>query len=470
MFWSLLQNVGGRGITFIVMIILARLLTPEAFGLIGMLMIFIQVSQTLIIAGFGKALIQKKSPDENDYSSVFWINLAISILLYVVIFYIAPLIADFYNQPSLVKLTRVLSIVFVINSFSYVQETRLIKKMNFKTLTIIHIPSTILGGIISVFLAMNGYGVWSIVALQLVTRFFFTIQLWIYAKWKPLLFIDFYRVKKLFSFGGKLMLSEIINTIYRNVYLVVLGKFFPLASVGYYQNANNMVQYPASSFTGALASVSFPAFSSIQDDNKKLKEVYKKIIQQLIFWLSPIVIMAGILGEPLFRFIFTEKWLPAVPYFQLLCVIGILWPLNVFSLNIINIKGRSDITLKLELVKKILITISLLISVPLGIWAVIILQVVNSFMGFLLNSHFSAKYLSYPLNEQLKDILPVLLLCSGLGLLIFISNYYLQSFSDLIRTISGFGIGGLFYWIGASNLKIEPYLYFRELYRAKFKF
>lgn len=469
-FWSLLQNVGGKGITFVVMIILARLLTPEIFGLIGMLMIFIQVSQTLVIAGFNQALIQKKDTDEEDYSSVFWINLVISLLMYAILFFAAPYIAVFYEQPVLTDLARALSLVFVINAFSYVQEARLTKEMRFKTLTIIHIPSTVIGGIVSVVMAIMGYGVWSIIALQLVTRFLYAVQIWFYSKWQPLWTYKAEKVKQLFSFGSKLMLSGILNTVFQNIYLVMIGKFFPLSAVGYYQNASNIVKTPSTTFSSALNKVTFSTFSLIQDDDKRLKEGFKKIIQQVLFWLCPAFVLAGVLAEPLFRFVFTEKWLPAVPYFRILCVIGVMMPLHIYNLNIINVKGRSDLFLKLEILKKGFIVIGLIITVPIGIYAMLIFQAVSSVLMYLVNAYFSGKFINYPIPEQIKDIVPIFLLSGFVGVSVYLLDNLWLNLPDLPRLLLGAFIGVSIYWFLAKQFKIPPYLEFKHIVQTKLRF
>lgn len=468
MFWSLLQNVGGRGLSFIVTIILARILTPDIFGLIGMLAIFMQVSQALVIAGFNQALIQKKDVTEEDYSSVFWINLAVSIIIYGILFFTAPFIADFYHQPVLTKLTRALSIVFIINAFSYVQETRLTKEMHFKTLTIIHIPSIVVAGIISVVMAFMGFGVWSLIAMELVSRFIYTVQIWIYAKWKPLLSLNKTKVKSLFSFGGRLMLSSILDKVFQNIYLVIIGKFFPLSSVGYYQTAAKVVNTPSITLSNALNSVAFPVFSTIQDDNKRLKEGYKKIIKQLLFWVCPVFILSAVLAVPLFRFVFTEKWLPAVPYFRILCITGILYPLNAYNLNIVNVKGRSDIFLKLEIVKKAFTTIGIIIAIPYGIWVLLISQAANSIFSYFINSHYSGRFIQYPLLEQIKDILPTLLLSLGIGILIFFVDQAITGFSDFTRLLIGFGLGGGLYWLIVKYGKFSSYVDVATIFQSKF--
>lgn len=467
MFWSLLQNMGAGGVSFIVTIILARILTPEIFGLVGMLAIFIQVSQTLVLAGFNEALIQKKDTDEEDYSSVFWLNLTLSILIYTTLFFIAPYIAKFYHQPLLTLLCRVLTLVFVINAFSYVQEARLRKEMRFKTLTIIHIPSVGLAALISIAMAIYGFGVWSLIAMQIVSQLAYAIQIWIYAKWRPQLIFNRTKVRGLFSFGGKLMISAVLNSIYQNIYLVIIGKFFPLSSVGYYQTASKVVKTPSTTLSSALNSVAFPAFSTVQDNNKRLKEGYKRIINQLLFWICPAFVFSAVLAIPLFHLVFGEKWLPAVPFFRLLCIVGIFYPLNSYNLAIVNVKGRSDIFLKLEVIKKIITTIGVLIAIPFGIWALVGFQACNSISAYYINSHFSGKFIQYPISEQIKDILPVITLSLVIGAVILIIDRSLSFLPTWLRLIAGYGIGGGLYWFTAWFNHFSPYLEFVEIIKSR---
>jgi len=467
MFWSLLQNVGASGVSFIVTIILARILTPEIFGLVGMLAIFIQVSQTLVIAGFNEALIQKKTTDEEDYSSVFWLNLAMSLMMYALLFFTAPLIARFYHQPVLSELTRALSLVFIINAFSYVQEARLRKEMHFKTLTIIHIPSVILAAVVSIVMAVTGFGVWSLIAMQLVSRFAYAVQIWIYARWTPLITFNKAKVKKLFSFGGKLMLSAVLNTVYQNIYLVIIGKFFPLSSVGYYQTASKVVKTPSTTLSSALNSVAFPAFAAVQDDNKRLKDGYKRIIKQVLFWICPAFILSAVLAIPLFRLIFGDKWLPAVPFFRLLCIGGIFYPLSSYNLAIVNVKGRSDLFLKLEVLKKIITTIGIIATVPFGIWPLIGFQAFNAVLAYYINSHFSGRFIQYPIIEQIKDISPIIGLSILAGFATFLLDHMLTNFPDWLRLITGYSLGGALYWLIAWLNHFSPYHEFIEIINAK---
>lgn len=468
-FWSFLQKIGSRGLSFIIVILLARLLTPKDFGLVGMLMIFIQISQAIVDGGFNLALIQKKNTDEEDYSSVFYLNLASGLLLYITLFFCAPLISAFYDQPLLIDLLRVLSLVFVINAFSFVQETRLTKEIQFKKLMIVHIPSTIIGGVVSIVMAFFGFGVWSIVAMQVVTRLAYAIQIWIRSKWKPLRSFNKKRVKSLFSFGGKLFIAKIVGTLYNNIFLVVLGKFYPISSVGYYQNSNNLATTPSNTISSVISSVTFPAFATIQDDDKLLKEGYKRAIQQVFFWITPIYVFAGVLAEPLFRFVFTAKWLPAVPYFQWLCVVAIFGSLSTYNLNIVNVKGRSDVFLRLQLIRRILTGVAIFFAIWYGgIMTLLMVQAASSVFSYVLFSNIAGRFINYSFKQQLFDISGILLLSLGIGSGILLMDHYFHNLVDILRLIIGFGVGFLIYGTLVHYLKLAPYLEFRHILQTKF--
>lgn len=466
MFWSLFQNLGSKGISFIVTLFLARILTPEIFGLIGMLTIFIQVSEALVVAGFNEALIQKKDADEKDYSSVFWLNLGLGLLIYLILFLMAPFISEFYHQPVLTKLTRAFSLIFIINAFSYVQETRLRKEMRFRTLTIIHIPSAVLAAIVSIVMAFLNFGVWSIIAMQLVSQFAYAVQIWIYSKWKPLLIFERSRIKGLFSFGGRLMLATLISTVYHNIYTVVIGRFFPLSSVGYYETAGKVVRTPGNTLSNALNNVAFPAFSSIQSDNIRLKNGYKRIIKQVFFWICPVYILSGVMAVPLFHFVLGTKWLPAVPYFRLLCVTGIFYPLSSYNLAIVNVKGRSDISLRLEIIKRSITTAGIIATIPFGVWALLWFQAANSIFSYILNSHYSGLFIQYPTIEQIKDVLPVFGLSILVGFFAFWVNYFLIELPDWIRLAAGYGAGITLYWAVVRFNRFSAYIEFLQILKS----
>ncbi len=456
-FWSFGQQFGGKGIAILTTVILARLLTPRDFGLIAMLSVFISVSQGISEGGFNQALIQKKNADEEDYSSVFYINLVVSLFLYITLFFCAPLIADFYSQPELIPMTRVLSLVFVINSFSYVQKARLAKEMKFKTLMVIHLPSIIISAIVALTLAYTGFGVWSLVVQQLVQRTAYAVQIWIYAKWKPLWTFNKDKAKGLFSFGSRLMVANVFNKFYNNAYFLVIGKFFATDILGYYKASDSLTKAPTQTIANAIKAVTFPSFSSIQDDNERLKRGYKKAIQLVLFWVCPVMVLAAVMATPLFRLVLTEKWLPAVPYFRILCVIGIIIPLSDFNLDIITVKGRSDLFLKLNIVKKIILTIGIIATFPFGIWPLLIFQVCYKIFVYFFNGYFTGGYINYPVKEQLIDVIPIIGLSLGMGLLVFGLDLLIRDWTDLLRLVTGVLLSFSFYFTVAKYTHLSTF-------------
>lgn len=455
--WTSIQQFGVQGVGFVVSIILARLLDPKEFGLIAMITVFIGIGNALLNAGLGSSLIRSKEVDEEDYATVFYFNLVVSILIYLITFVSAPYISLFYEQPILTSLIRWLSLTFIINAFAIIQQTRLTKKMDFKTQTIVAIPSLIIGGIVGVFMAYQNYGVWSLIAFNLVKTIANTTQLWLYSKWKPLWVFNKEKFKFHFNFGYKLTLSSVLDTVFTNMYVIVIGKFFPIVQVGYYERANSLQMYPVGVISAVMGKVTYPLFAQIQDDNTRLKSVYKKILKLNIFILAPVLIIAGVLAEPLFRFLFTEKWLPAVPYFQILLITGILYPIHAFNLNILNVKGRSDLFLRLEILKKIIMIIVILISIKFGILGLIYGSVLTSVIAFFINTHYSGKFIDYNGWEQIKNITPMILIAIATGILVFFVDIFTTEIwqYDILRIIINGIIGMIFYVILSYIFKIN---------------
>lgn len=388
---------------------------PTEFGLIGMLSIFIGIGSSLIDSGLTSSLIRTSKPDQSDYSTVFFINIFGSFFVYILIFIFSPYIASFYNQNILDKIIKVYSLTFIINAFAGVQYTKLTKEMNFKLQMIIQIPSIVLSGILGIILAFLNYGVWSLVYMNLFQALFSTIQLWVYSKWRPSFIFDKEKLKHHFNFGYKLTLSGILDTVYNNAYNVIIGKFFSVVQLGYYTRAISLQQLPIHNISSALGKVTYPLFASIKDDNIKLRMAYSKLMQQVVFWITPVMTMMIILAHPLFLLLLGNKWIEAVPYFQILCLAGILYPVHSYNLNILNVKGRSDLFLKLEIIKKIYITIGIACAIPFGIYGLLIFQVISSVLGLIINSWYSGKLIDYPLRRQIADIMPYIYLSFIVG-------------------------------------------------------
>lgn len=386
---------------------------PEEFGLIGMIAVFMGVGQGLIDSGLTQSLIRTESPTQEDFSTVFFFNLGGSVLIYGLLYACAPLIADFYNQEILTGIIRIFGISFIITAFSTVQLTRLTKQMDFKTQLMVALPSLIGSGLLGVFLAYNGYGVWSLVWMHVCQAFLNTVQLWYRTKWRPSLVFSIEKFKYHFGFGYKLTLSGLLNTVFKNIYQIIIGKYFMASQVGFYTRASSLKQLPVTNLSNALNKVTYPLFASIQDDDARLKRVYQEIMQMVVFVIAPVLIIMGVVAEPLFRFLFTEKWLPAVPYFQVLCLVGILYPIHSYNLNVLKVKGRSDLFLQLEVIKKILQVAIIMVSIQYGIMGLIWGQLVTSVSAFFINSYYTGKYTLY-------------LLTTGMGLVAYCALGFCQ--------------------------------------------
>ncbi len=465
--WTFAQQFGNQTIGFTISLILARILLPEEFGLIGMIAIFVAIGNTLLNAGLTQSLIRSEELEEADYSTVFYFNLVSATAAYGLVYLSAPLISAFYNQPILTDIVRLYCLSFIFSAFAAVQMARLTKKMDFKTQTLIALPATLIGGVVGISLAYLGYGVWSLVWSSLLTSFLSSLQVWFYTKWKPSLIFSREKFKIHFNFGYKLTLSGLLNRIFDNIFIIIIGKYFSPAQVGFYTRAETTKQLPLSNIFNSLDRITYPMFAEIQNDDIRLKRVYKQLLQMVLFIVAPLLIFVAVLGEPIFRFLFTEKWLPAVPYFQILCVTGILYPLHAYNLSILNVKGRSDLFLKLEVIKKIVIVITILVTIPYGILALLYGQVFISLVSFFINSHYSARFIHYPALHQLRDVLPVIIIALLSGAVIYAVDLWgLYDYMDFVRILFG-GLSGIIVYLG-----LAYFLKFRslnDLYNLIFK-
>ena len=463
--WSFIQQFSGQILSFLISIVLARLLLPAEFGLIGMIAIIIAIGGALKDAGMSQSLIRTEKPEDIDYSTVFYINIIVSVLVYVIVFVSAPLVSRFYGEPQLVDLIRVLSIGIVLGAFSAVQKTKLTKEMNFKTQFLVELPSLIISGIIGVVMAYQDFVVWSIVAMQLSRNLLSTIQLWLYSKWTPKRIFSFERLKFHINFGYKLTLSSLLDVLYSNLFNVIIGRYFSTAQLGFYTRAESTENLVVQNITGAVYKVTYPLFSEIQNDDVRIKNVYKLIIQQVLFWVAPVLIGAAVMAEPLFRFVFTEKWLPAVPMFQILCVVGVMYPMHAYNLSILNVKGRSDLFLKLEVIKKLIAVSFVFLVIPYGIFALLYFQVAFSVFVFFINTYYSGKLINYKVFEQIKHISPTLLTSLAMGVIcFFIDQYFLiKIFSDFFRILTIGVVGVLSYFLMARIVQLEPFLEFLKI-------
>ncbi|MDD2284077.1 MAG: lipopolysaccharide biosynthesis protein [Paludibacter sp.] len=423
LFWSFLERMGPQGIQFVISIILARLLLPEEFGLIAMLTIFMAIAQSFINSGFGQALIQKQDVTHIDECSIFYFNILVGFLAAGLLCLVAPWIAGFYSQPLLVPLTYALSLNLIINAFGLVQTTLLTKNIDFKTQLKVSVIATAISGTIGVTMAFNGFGVWSLVAQSLSSNFFRTILLWFFNTWRPSLTFSFASLRSMFAFGSRLLASGLLDTVFQNIYLVVIGKLFSPASLGFYSRAKGLQQLPVSNISGIVSRVTFPVFSTVQDDKPRLKRGVRKALTMLVLVNFPMMIGLAIVAKPLVLVLLTEKWLSCVPYLQLLCVSGMLYPLHVINLNVLTAQGRSDLFFRLEILKKILVVIAVAVTYRWGIIVMIYGQIATSCIAYFLNAYYTGKMLDYPITEQIQDLIPSLALAGIMGLGVYALKY-----------------------------------------------
>lgn len=472
LFWSFSDLIANQGIQFIIQVILARHLVPKDFGIIGMIMVFIAISQSFIDSGFTSALIREKKPSQEDYSTVFYFNLCMAVLMYIVLFFAAGAISNFFKEPQLVAILRVLAIVIIINAFGLIQGTMLTKNINFKTQTKISVISSILSGIIAIIFAYLGYGVWSLVIRAIAIQFIQALLLCIYNRWIPSLVFKLDSFKKLFGFGWKLLVSGLIDSLYNNLYFLIIGKIFSTVELGYYTNAQKLRDTASQSITTSVQKVSYPVLSSINEDEDKdtLREAYRKIIKTAVFITFPMMFGLAVVASPLVRLIFGQKWIASIPYFQILCFAGMLFPLHAINLNILKVKGRSDLFLGLEIVKKIigLLSIAIVLFFKLGIIGLLWAAVLISYIAYFINSYYSSELLSYSTREQIKDIAPAFIAAVLMAIVVYLSGAILPD-NNLVKLIIQIIIGVLVY-AGACKIgKIKEMKTVFELLSTIFK-
>ena len=402
--WSGVDNVTQFGVGFVVSIVLARLLSPDDYGLIGIIAIFTAVCNSLIYGGFGTALIRKKEATDEDYNTVFWVNLISSLFLYAVIFLCSPLIADFFKREELIALTRVSALGMIIGALALVQQTILTKYIEFKTQTKITFIASIISGVVGISMALLGFGVWALVFQGLVSSIARTLLLWIYNKWIPNFRFSYQSFQELFGFGWKLMASGLLDTVWKQLYQVVVGKFYNPATLGQYTRANGFSELFSSNLTNVIQRVTYPVLSNIQDEKERMVVAYRKIIKITMFISSISMFALGAVSEPLLYCLIGPKWHEAATYLPLICISASTYPLHSINLNMLQVQGRSDLFLGLEIIKKVIAVGPFLIGAFVGIIPMLYTNLITTVIAFFLNSHYSGKMLGYSSWMQLKDV------------------------------------------------------------------
>ncbi len=432
--WVAVERFGQQLLQGVVFIILARLLNPTDFGLMGMLMIFFAIAQTFVDSGMGEALIREKEITDEDRSTVFWFNLFISITFYGLLYISAPWIADFYNQPQLVSLTRVMGLNVLFFAIAVVQRAEMTQQLQFKKQALAQVPAMALSGGISIWMAYAGYGVWALVAQYLLSTLLGSVLLWILSPLKIGFAWSRDSFNRLFGFGYKLLLSGLLNTTFDHIYKLVIGKMYSSATLGLYTQAQKLQQLASNNLANIIQKVSYPVLVQSGGDNAVLKSGYRKIIKLSSSVIFPCMITLAVLADPIVRVVLGTQWTGAIPFLQLLCIAGMFFHLNSINLNILKLKGRSDLFLKLEIIKKVIISISVLVGLRYGIWALLIGRVCNAGITFFINTIYTQRFINYSVKEQVMDVLNALLLSMPL-LLVGFAVYYLFDIDKLMALL-----------------------------------
>ncbi len=465
MMWTAVNKFAVQGIGFVFGIILARLLSPSDYGLVGMIGVFTGIASAFIDSGFSSALIRKPDRTEVDNSTAFYFNIVVGLVAYGLLFIAAPFIANFYSQPVLTDIVRVVGISIILNSLCIVQNALLSARLDFKTPAKISIVSILLSGIIGIIIAYRGYGVWALVIQSLSGTFISSVLVWYLAKWRPTERFSYQSFKELFGFGSKLLASGLLATIYENLYPIVIGKRYSALDLGLYSRAIGWSNLPSLSVTSIIQSVSYPVLAKIQDDDSRLKDAYRRVLRMAAFILFPVMTGMAAIADPLVRVFITDKWADSIYLLQILCFSMMWYPIHAINLNLLQVKGRSDLFLRLEIYKKIAGIIILIITVPLGLVAMCYGSVVSCVISLILNTHYTGKLLHLGFLRQMRDLLPIF----ANSVMLFAIVLFCTSFIDsrLWQLISGIALGISYYIISCMIFKINEWQEFVNIIHRK---
>lgn len=465
--WTVIDTFVLRGMSFLSTVILARWLGPEEFGILGMIAIFIAIGASIMDSGMSSSLIRMEAPQERDYSTVFLLNLGLSTVFYLLIFAGAPFIAKFYQQPILTDLVRVYALSFIIGGLSAVQLAILNREMQFQRIMKQNIPGIIVGVVVGLLFGHFGYGVWSIVIMHLTTQIIQSFVLWICSDWRPSFVFSKESAKYHFGFGYKLMLSGIMNIVFQNIYNIIIGRFYSLRELGYFERSKAFNDYPVSVLTSVMTKVTYPLLTSIQSEKERISQVYRQIMRLAFFVTCPLMFGAAAIAHPLFELVLGKEWTAAVPYFQILCLSSIFYPIHAFNLNVFKVYGRSELFLKLEIVKKIIIVIGLFIGFQFGIMGLVWSSVICNYLALFINTYYSAGMINYSGNRQFLDMLPTLITAG----LMFGSTYFILQSLSTLSSISLVGLGAMLcavIYAGLNYLiKSEPLVYGLSMLKSR---
>lgn len=459
MIWNAVQRFGSIGIYFLANIILVRLIDPEVFGSIGILLIFVSISTSIVDGGFSSALIQQKNIKQVDYSTVFYWSIVASLVMMCIIWLVSPIVAEYYNTPILNKVLRVQSVLFLFHALGVVQNAKLTKELSFRTLATRNIIASASGAVIAVVMAYNGYGIWSIVAQELVMAIVGTTLLWISCKWIPTLEFSRRSFLRMFKFGSYVFLSTIIDTLYRNVQSLIIGRRFSMMELGYYTQARKLENVPIDSASSVVASVLFPALSSINNDYDRLKMVVRKSISVVTFASFPAMLLLAIVGEQIILFLYGAEWSASIPMYQILCLGSMFYMLNVCNATIFKIIGEGRVYFILQTVKRVVCLVLLLLSVKYGLFVLLWTTSLTQIVMYAINMVYTHRVFKYTYREQLKDIVPnlIITLCCGILTIIVMCNFEFDS--NILSIIINATVYSIFYYVLSRLFKTQSLQY-----------
>lgn len=459
--WSAIDTLAGQGIAFFVGLILARLLSPDEYGLIGIITIFISLFNVFINSGFNTALVRKVDADHKDYNTMFLFNMAVSAILFVVLWFCSPLIAHFFAREELTNLTRAMGVILIINAISLVQTTILVKEIDFKKQAKISLISSLTSGAVGIGMAFWGFGVWSLVCQQISRQALNALFLWVWSKWRPVFKFYAESFKYMWGFGWKLLGSALIDTAWKEVYQVVIGKCYTPASLGQYTRAQQFGGIFSSNLTTIIQRVSYPVLSQIQDDKERLKKGYRRIIKATM--LITFVLMFGLaaVAKNIVLVLIGEQWLPCVKMLQILCLSMMLYPLHALNLNMLQVQGRSDLFLKLEIYKKIIAVVPILLGVFWSIYAMLIGSVVTGCIAYYLNAYYSGPFLNYSMWQQIKDILPSFGVAAAMAIPIFCLTYL--PLAPILTLLIQLATGAAIVFTICETIELKEYLELKSI-------
>lgn len=465
--WRYLERIGAQGVTFVVSVILARILDPAVYGTVAIVTVFTTIMQVFVDSGMGNALIQKKDADDVDFSSVFYFNLLICALLYVVMFFAAPFIALFYEMPELTNLIRVMSLILIISGVKNVQQAYVSKHMLFKKFFFSTLGGTIGAAIVGIWMAWKGYGVWALVVQGLFNALVDTVILWITVKWRPKRVFSIQRLKNLFSYGWKLLASALLNTGYRELRQLIIGKIYTSDDLAFYNRGSQFPHLIVTNINTSIDSVLFPSLAEEQDDRSRVRDMTRRAIKISSYLMMPMMMGLAVCAEPIVRLVLTEKWLPSVFYLRIFCFSYAFFPIHTANLNAIKAMGRSDLFLKLEVVKKVFELGLLFSTMFISVKAMALSLLAASFLGQVINAWPNRRLLNYRYGDQLKDMLPQIGLSVVMGGAVFAISFL--RLSDIATLLIQIPLGALVYIVGSKLLHIDSYAYVKGLIKSYIK-